>query len=323
MNKNRAFIIVFMKDFDYLGLDARSLRVFVTVLETGSVSQAAAKLGVTQSAVSHTLDKLRRQLGDPLFVRAGRSIAPTPRALELDAPVRKVLDGLRALTVHSTFEPAAAALRYTIAANDFQRDLLLPALYRRVHSQVKSIAMDVIPSGMPQPDLLNRGGCDLLVTPHPPQGSDIFQQRLLSDRQVCFYDPNRRRPPLSPDDYFEAAHITLLFGAGEQTGLDQRLDARGAQRHIAVTVSNFSGIPAFLRGTNLVATGPSLLSIGFLSDFAWAQAPIDTGEFSMYMVWHRRDHLDPAHVWFRNELRAVAGDVANEQPSVEDRRRGS
>ena len=118
---------------DFEGLDARSLRVLLYAIEVSSVSRAAARLGVTQSSVSHTLDKLRRQFDDPLFVRVGCGIAPTERAVGLEQPLRSILDDLRALTTAPVFDPTNTNFRVTIAVNDFQRDLLLPQASRRAN----------------------------------------------------------------------------------------------------------------------------------------------------------------------------------------------
>lgn len=115
-----------MSKIDYSTLDGRALRTFLTVLEEESVSKAAEQLGVTQSAVSHTLDKLRVAFGDPLFVRSGRGIHPTERASALREPVQSVLDDLKALADERQFNPKHEPMEYTIAANDLARVLLFP-----------------------------------------------------------------------------------------------------------------------------------------------------------------------------------------------------
>lgn len=131
IRKNSALIINIMKKIDFLALDGRTLKTFLTVLDESSISKAAERLNVTQSAVSHTLDKLRIAMGDPLFVRSGRHIAATKRAIALREPVQKVLDGLRGLTNQHLFDPTVGLLDYVIAANDYQRDLVFPAYCKR------------------------------------------------------------------------------------------------------------------------------------------------------------------------------------------------
>lgn len=107
-----------MSKIDYLGLDGRALKTFITVMEEGSVSKAAERLFVTQSAVSHTLDKLRTTFDDPLFVRSGRGIIPTAKAKSLCEPIEVVLDELKALTNEREFDPLTETINFTIAVND-------------------------------------------------------------------------------------------------------------------------------------------------------------------------------------------------------------
>ena len=108
-----------MSKIDYLNLDGNTLRTFITVFDEKSVSRAAERLGVSQSAVSHTLEKLRVIFDDPLFVREGRGIESPPRGISLRSPVESALDDLLALTDHRAFNPYVEEMEFTIAANDF------------------------------------------------------------------------------------------------------------------------------------------------------------------------------------------------------------
>ncbi len=113
-----------MSQPDHLDLDGRLLQLLVTVLDTGSVTAAAQRLGVTQSAVSHGLERLRAIVGDALFVKAGRGIAPTERARALGIQARELLAGLQRLAEPERFDPASLRGEITIAANDLQCHLL-------------------------------------------------------------------------------------------------------------------------------------------------------------------------------------------------------
>src|SRR5574337_1822410 len=124
-------IIGFMSEFDWSDLDARLLQLLLAVLESGSITGAAQRLGVTQSAVSHQLDKLRAITGGALFVRSGRGIVATARAEARAPQARELLSGLERVAHADSFDPARWQTTFTIAANDFQRDLLLPALVAR------------------------------------------------------------------------------------------------------------------------------------------------------------------------------------------------
>jgi DNA-binding transcriptional LysR family regulator len=295
-----------MNPVDTLNLDFRALGTFLAVLDEGSVSRAAVRLGVTQSAVSHTLERLRQALGDPLFVKSGRGIAPTRYALLVGPHIRQILADLQALPAGPPFSPATADFTFTVAANDYQRDLLLPGLVRSLRQQAPGIRLHVIPSGIPSAEMLRRDVCDLIISPHAPEATDIMQRGLMADRMVVFYDPARRPPPRDLTDYLKADHIALVFGTGEKPALEGALKARGLERRNVVTVSNFSGLPEFLRGTDMLATAPERMSRHLLRDFAWVPLPFEHKPFTLLMIWHSRNQNDPAHRWLRNQVNAVA-----------------
>ena len=166
-----------MSKFDWSDLDGRLLRLLVAVVETGSVTGAAQRLGVTQSAVSHLLDKLRDITADPLFVKSGRGIVATARAELLAAQARELIDQLERFARAGEFAPARWQTTFTIAANDFQRDVLLPPLVARLHAQAPGVALRIIPSDVPSLELLRDEHCQLVISPRPPDGSDILQKR--------------------------------------------------------------------------------------------------------------------------------------------------
>ncbi len=299
-----------MKDFDFMALDGRSLRSFLAVLDEGSVSKAAVRLGVTQSAVSHLLDKLRLVLGDPLFVRAGRGIAPTERALALREPVQKVLDGLKSLTDDRPFDPLVGQMNFTIAANDFQRDLIFPPLIRQLQAEGVDARFRFMPSGIPSPELLRRARCQLLITPFPPEGSDIYQLRLFDDQLACFYDSTVREAPATADAFAAAEYIEVCFDdheSGAQVLLQGDAPDIGPPR---VSVPNFSALPGFLKGSEMICALPSLMARVNLQGVAHAPLPFTTPGLTMYLCWHRRDHLDPAHQWLRQRILGPFRDTA-------------
>jgi len=297
-----------MRKIDYSALDGQNLRLFLAVLEEGSVTAAAARLGVTQSAVSHGLDKLRAIVADPLFVKSGRGIVATAHAHSLAARAHDLLDGMKAFAQGAAFDPRTARLSFTVAANDFQRDLLLPSLLARLSGETERVDLRVIPSGLPSGEMLREGRCDLLITPRPPVGSDVFQRLLFRDRYVCFYDASKRAAPRNLEAYFKARHITVVYPDNERLEFDRRLAAKKIARDIAIQVPNFYGVPAFLQGTDLLASMPGLLHAGMMKPFAQTPIPIKDGvtDLPMYMVWHQRFHSDPAHLFLRHELERTA-----------------
>ncbi|MEI2734074.1 MAG: LysR family transcriptional regulator [Rhodoblastus sp.] len=291
-----------MSDFDHYDLDGHALRLFLAVLDTGSVTAAADELGVTQSAVSHALQKLRAIVRDPLFVKSGRGIVATAHAQSLAARARDLLANMQDFSRGARFDPTTADMSLVIAANDLQRDLLLPGFSRALESQVKRLTLRVIPSDAPSADILRDNLCDLLITPFPPDGADILQRNLFRDEYVCFFDPACRAAPASRADYLAARHVTVVYPDRTRLVFDTAMEKAGMSRDFAVSVASFSGVAAFLRGTDRLATLPRLLAPGLMRDFAAAPVPGRPrgADISMSLVWRRRDAADPAMTFVRN-----------------------
>ncbi|CAB5679607.1 Symbiotic regulator homolog 1 [Delftia tsuruhatensis] len=298
-----------MSEIDWSHLDGRLLQLLVAVLETGSVTGAAQRLGVTQSAVSHLLDKLRAITGDPLFVRKGRGIAPTAHARALLEPAREMLARMQRFSQGPGFDPACWRAEVTIAANDFQRELLLPALAARLRAAAPLSALRIIDSGAPDAGLLRSNACLLAISPRPPDATDILQKRLFSDAYALFHDASVRSAPVDAQAYLRAEHATVAYAPGQGLDLDQQLQARGLTRRFAVRVPGFAALAAFVRGTPLLVTAPSLLGRTALSSLASAPVPVECPPLPMYMIWHARHQADPAHAWLRGQLDQVAQQV--------------
>ena len=298
-----------MKQIDYTAIDGQLLRTFLSILEELSVTKAAARLGVTQSTVSHALARLRIFFDDPLFVRSGQSLMPTEHAISLKDPVQNVLDGLIGLTHKRVFDPRKEELFFIVAANDIQRDAIFPALLREFRDQDISIAFEFIPSGHPTTGMMRDARCHLALTPFPPDATDIMQKPILYGDMMCFFDGSVRDAPASWEEYCSADHLAVRFPDGgislrALTGVDKSKihDAR-------VSVSNFNGIPVFLKGTRMLATEMNLMKLSVLNNLDMAPLPVKSDMLTIYMTWHRRSTSDPAHVWLRERIEAKAKDV--------------
>ncbi len=306
-----------MSQFDHLDLDGHLLQLLLAVVEEGSVTRAAQRLDVTQSAVSHLLDKLRAIVGDPLFVKSGRGIVPTAHAQLLAARARLLLDGLREFSTAGHFDPATIKTTVTIAANDMQRDLLLPAMLRYVRSRAPGIALRVIASDVPTAEMLREDHCQIIVSPRPPEGSDILQKKLFEDSYRVFYDAAMRGAPATLEDYLAAEHVTVVYQPRRRLDVDEALAERGIKRHFAVEVPGFAGVGPFLAGTTFLATLPALLRAHLLHGFGSAPVPLECPPLPMYLVWHLRHHEDPLHRWLRQQLEiVVAPSLAAAEKSI-------
>lgn len=293
-----------------LDLDGRLLRLLWVVHEEGSVTRGAERLGLTQSAVSHALDKLRAIVGDPLFVKSGRGIVATAQATALAQRAKGLLDQLQDFGARSKFDPATLHHTLTIAANDLQRDLLLPPLLAGLRHEAPGLRLRVIPSNVPTADMLRDDRCQLVISPRPPAGADIVQRRLLEDPYAVFYDASVRRAPRSLKAYLAAEHVTVVHEPRRALDIDELLTARGIQRRFAVWVSGFAGIRPFVLGTQHLVTLPRRLGATQLTGLTPAPTPFDCPPMPMYAIWHQRHQHDPMMRWLLDALYAISARAA-------------
>lgn len=294
-----------MNRIDPLDIDGRLLALLVAVVDTQSITRAAERLGVTQSAVSHGLERLRALAGEALVVRSGRGVVATARALALAERARALLAGLRALTDDSDFDPARFDGCVHIAANPLQRDLLLPRLLMRLRSEAARATLRVIPSDVPTAEMLRDACCQLAISPRPPDAADIVHRRLFEDRYAVFYDAARRAAPHDRAAFEASEHVVVRHAPQRHLAIDDWLDAHGPARRVVVEVADFAGVRAFVAGTERLVTLPSLLRVGALAGLAQAAPPFDCEPMPMYAMWHQRHQDDPMHRWLRASLDAV------------------
>ena len=173
-----------MKNFDHLDLDGHLLKLLTIVVAQGSVTRAAAELGVTQSAVSHQIDRLRAIVGDPLFVKSGRGIVATARAQALAQEAQGLMQRMEGFVHAGAFDPARLTQCFTIAANDLQRDLLLPPWLTQLRSEAPNVSLRVLASDVPSAEMLRAEDCQLVISPRPPDATDILHKRLFTDHYL-------------------------------------------------------------------------------------------------------------------------------------------
>ncbi len=291
-----------MKYFDHLDLDGHALKLLVTILDSGSITRAAQALGVTQSAVSHQVDRLRAITGDALFVKSGRGIVPTARAQALATEARQLLGQMQAFVHRNALDPTRLSECFTVAANDLQRDLLLPGLLQRLQTQAPQLRLRVIDSDIPSADLLRAQDCTLVISPRPPDATDIVHRRLFTDRYRVFYDASQRPAPTAKKAYVNGRHVTLTYADGRRLDIDDQLERQGVNRTIDVSVSSFAAMAAFVRGTDRMATLPGRFRQGVMQGLSDVAVPFPTPDMPMYAIWHVRHQDDPVHQWLRQCL---------------------
>jgi DNA-binding transcriptional LysR family regulator len=259
------------------------------------------------------LNKLRAIVGDPVVVKSGRGVVATAHAKELAGKARLLLDEMREFSYSGDFDPADLNHQITIAANDLQRDLLLPELLRRLKSEAPSISLRVIPSDIPTLDMLRTNQCMLAISPRPPDGTEVLQKRLFEDRYLVFYDAEVRQAPRDIQEYSKAEHVTVTYTSTQHLEVDRFLQEEGIARRFAVEVPSFAGIRAFIHGSDMLTTLPSLLGRDLLHGLSSCELPLESPPLPIYMIWHSRYQNDPAHLWLRAHLGRVSDALVAKQ----------
>lgn len=296
-----------MKDIDVLDLDGQLLRTFLAIYEQGSVTRAAHQLDISQSTLSHRLDRLRTRLGDPLFVRAGRGIVPTDRTETLIPDAQAALRALRRMAEPEEFDPAHIDDEFVIAASDYERSIFLIDAYKASIAVAPDIKLRFVWERFDNSAALRARTIDFAISPiaglHEP---DIWRRVMFRDDIVCYYDPDRRDAPDSPEAYSTAAHIKVQFWDADISFVDQSMVTHGIRRPIAITMPSISEVPALMRGTDLVATLPRRLSGNIMKGLAWCRAPFESDPLTYSLFWHERTHRSAKHVWLREQMLASA-----------------
>jgi DNA-binding transcriptional LysR family regulator len=291
-----------MRKIDHLALDGHALKTFLTVLDETSVSRAADSLGVTQSAVSHTLDKLRKVFGDPLFMRVGRGIEPTATALALRVPVESALEQLKSLTVQRSFDPLVEKMEFTIATNDFPLQLIFPTLLRELSREGVDLRIRFIPAGIPRASTLRASRYRMLITPTPPTDPDLMKVSLVQSTMVVFFDSKKRKPPKTWKQYIDSRYVDVKFSDTESSLMALPLADRSRLNPPTIAVPNFGSLAPMIAGTDRITTQLEVMSRGLLRELDCYPLPFQTKPLHLFLVWHSREEADPAHEWFRQRI---------------------
>jgi DNA-binding transcriptional LysR family regulator len=296
-----------------LTADLNLLPVLRALLETRSIKDAGAAVGLSPSATSHALGRLRELLGDPLLVRAGRSMQLTPRAEALAPRLHKALLGLeRALEDDAPFQPGALRRAFRIATTDYVEMVLAPGLGGAIHAEAPGVDLHFVREGN-HADALRSGTLDLSISPLGLMPEDVQTHPLFEERFVCVmraeHPALKRR--LTARRYAALEHVLVAPRGGPRGIVDDVLGAGGMERRVTRTVASFTAAPFLIRGTDLVLTVASRLAASVSKELGLTvvDPPIELPGFMLGMSWHRRHDTDPAHGWLRQHVVEAAQSV--------------
>lgn len=299
---------------DLKGVDANLIVVLDAVLRERNLTHAGHSLGVTQSAVSNSVKKLRAALDDRLLVRSGRQFELTPKAAALQPQVAEALLQIdRALGLHSPFDPLEMPRRFYIATSEYAMATLTGPLMQVLDAEAPDVSVDFSPlppmhPGIGPADLLKY---DLMIA---GTGSGLFgkRQALYSDELVCVVsrdNPWLRDGALTIEDLSSMRHVVAPQGPAENAPDPMlRLAELGVEAHAAISIGNFVPVPAIISGTPLVGFVPRRLAEQYAAplDLVIADTPLTTPIVVESAYWHPSKTGDPAVQWLLTVLRRTA-----------------
>jgi DNA-binding transcriptional LysR family regulator len=279
------------------------------LLSEGSVVGAAGRLGLSPSAMSRALARLREATGDPLLVRAGRGLVPTPRALELRDQVSRLVQDAEAV-----LRPAAAVdigrleRTFTLRVSEGFTETFGPALIRRVAAEAPGVRLRFLQKVERSGASLRDGIVDLETgVIGKATRPELLTRALFRDRWVGVARAGHSlsQAEITLPAYASERHIAISRGGVDGGPADVALQRVGAERTVAVMVGGFSAALSLARSSDLVATVPERHTAGLREGMLSFPLPFDTPTLTVSMLWHPRMHADPAHRWLRERVRAA------------------
>ncbi|BAZ17795.1 transcriptional regulator LysR family protein [Calothrix sp. NIES-4071] len=293
-----------MNTVHYEQIDLNLLSIFEAVMTELNVSRAAERLNMTQPAVSHALRRLRRITNDELFIKVPSGVSPTPKALELWAPIRESLLQIRQVLSPTVFDLEKATHTFTLSMADYTAALLLPKLLPILEKTAPNINLRTVPNtNINAINLLEQSSIDIALGRFFRPSARLRVQDLTSDRYICIM---RQGHPLASKkltlkQYVNANHL-LVSLTGEATGfIDEQLREKGLQRRIVITVNQFNLVPELIANSDLISAIPlrTLQRSPLKEQLHVAELPIEVAPALLQMMWHERKQREPAHEWLR------------------------
>jgi DNA-binding transcriptional LysR family regulator len=289
-------------------LDLNLFSVFDAIYTAGSLTKAADVLCITQPAVSNSLARLREMLNDPLFVRTGHSMTPTPVAQNIIGPAREALGLLRKSVQEShTFSPQSAEKSFNFAARDLLEASVMPRLIGQLQTTAPKITItnydierkNILPA-------MASGNLDFFADASSFSDPHLCKQKIAQDRFIVVARKNHPAlgQGMSMETFLRLGHINVSnrrTGAGP---IDVGIDKLGAKRKVVVRGQHFLTVPSMIVKTDLIACLPYHLAKHY--DLSIYELPFELPPLEYFLYWHVSADHDHAHIWMREQIAQVA-----------------
>ena len=286
-------------------LDLTQITLLAEMTRLGNVSAAARRIGLSQSAASHALAKLRQQLGDPLFTRTKEGLKPTPYGERLGKAAGQAVDLLaEGLAANRAFDPKTTTRQFTFYLSDVGQMILLPPLLRTVQKEAPGVTLRSVPVPVDDPAApMISGEVDLAVGFFKNLATGFRQTLLLRERFVCIVraDHPAFRSGMTLEAFKEVQHAVSDATGMAQGFVDQYLAKHRLHREEALRVPGFQVLPLIIANSDLLAFIPARLAASVAAHIPLKvfEPPVHIAPLDIRMFWHERYHHDPANRWMR------------------------
>ena len=296
-------------------MDLNLLRALDALLRTGSVSLAAERLHLSVPATSRALGRLRQTMNDPLLVRAGRGMVPTPFALRTAPRVRSLLEEIERLRRPADDDPSAWHRTFSIRINDALSPVLAPRLTRLVATRAPHVQLRFVAQQSKTVELLRDGTLDLdvgVVDPGPP---DVRASVLFADTFVAVVSAASRigrMPRLDLDELCAVPHVSASRRGLDRGPLDEALEARGRSRRVVAVVPTYAVGALMALEDDVLCLIPSVLARHLTErgvPLRVHEVPVDLPKATVQQRWHERVEADPASLWLRAMTQEAVGEL--------------
>jgi DNA-binding transcriptional LysR family regulator len=312
------FVCINELGFSMEKLDLNLLVALDILLTEGSVVRAAERLQLSASAMSRTLSRLRAATGDPLLVRAGRGLVPTPRAIELRERVGQVVQQAQeVLRPLDELDLRSLEASFTLRTSDGFVENFGPALLARIEREAPGVRLRFVPKLDAKGTGLRDGSVDLETgVVHSVMRPEVRAQALFRDQFIGVVRQGHAltRGNITAVRYAAEKHVTGLRGVTDRVPIDVALAELGLERQCVAIVTGFGGALALVRGSDLVAAVPERHTASMRGGLFSFMLPFSTPEVTVSLLWHPRLDADPAHRWLRTCVHDACSDETSRDP---------
>lgn len=300
--------------------DLNLLVALRVLIEEGSVSKAANRLNLSQSAMSRVLGRLRVMLGDPLFTRQGQSLIPTQKALELDSELSSPLEHLRSLLSPQDFSPENCKQKFTIATTDYAMQTILPFALPRLYQEAPNIRLELVPLQHDHlAQQLTRQGADMAICRPTYSVAPLHHENLGKVSVFCLLSTNHplANVNLTLNDYLNASHAMIAISDGVKALIDEALSSHPLPPLI-LRAYHLEAALAIMDTLPLIITVPADLAylVAKRHNLVIKKLPFKLTPFDYSLIWHSRCEHSSAQKWLRNVVKQECGKLIAQRVEV-------